>query len=308
MRLVMVSASLLLSTQAFAEDGPVTSPTQTNQVPAAAPATSDQTAGQISAKATPDTGDAVWSLPIIDRPYVLPKSRLQAYADTPIVHTAATTGTTPTASDTSFGLHLGAGYGVTDKITAGLEYSFAFYDFEIKGPLAVFGEYQLLHKERLSVAASADVTFDFDGTNSTGGNALDVGVHAGVGARYLVAPKMAVYTGSPYGPGPVGRQFNVPTDGDNAITFDLPLGFAYQALPQLFAYADTRVLQVNIANKGMNDDTAVIIGSDTGGVPLTLGGLYTLTRVLDITAALVSPDLTDFGDKWGVSVGARWHN
>lgn len=305
MRLLMVSASLLLSTQAFADDPKAT----TGTVPAAAPATGDGAAGQVSAKASVDAADAIWSQPIIDRPYVLPKARLQVYADTPLAHTTtAAVGTTPESSDTTFGLHLGAGYGITDKITAGAEYQFALTDFEIKGPLALYGEYQLAHGERLSVAASADVTFDFNGSDGMNGTETDIGVHAGVGARYLLAPKMAVYTGSPFGPGPVGRQLEAPTDGDSTITFDIPVGFAYQALPELFLYGQTELLRLNLANKVMNQDTAEIIGSDARGVPLTLGGLYSLTKVFDITAAFAFPDLTNLGDKWGLSVGARWHN
>ena len=247
-------------------------------------------------------------LPIIERPYILPKGKLQAYGDVRIQHvTTPMTPVTPETSRTDIGLHLGAGYGVTDKITAGVEYAFTLHDFEIKGPLTLYGEYQLIHQSKLSVAASGDLTFDFGGRDSMGGTSVDVSLHAGLGARYLVAPKMAVYTGAPYGPGPVGQHLTVPFDGDSAITFDIPVGFAYQAMPQLFVYAQTQLLRFNLANKG-GADTVVVIGSDAGGVPLTLGGLYQVTSDIDATAALVFPDLGGIGDKLAFVVGARWHN
>lgn len=250
--------------------------------------------------------DSFWG-PIIERPYILPTGVLQAYGDIDIVHTTtAAMPVTPSTSRTDLGLHLGAGYGLTDKITAGAEYAFALHDFEIKGPLTLYGEYQIIHQSKLSIAASADVTFDFGAADNMGGTTVDATLHAGLGARYLVAPKMAVYTGAPYGPGPVGQHFTAPLDGDSAITFDIPLGFAFQAMPALFLYAQTDFLRFNIANS--DGDAVNIIGSDALGIPLTLGGLYQVTPDIDATAALVLPDLANINDTWGLVFGARWHN
>lgn len=310
LKLALITSGLLLSSQAFAQEEPLSTET-TEEAPA--DPTMDPNGGAStgmdgSVTATVAAPGSV-EKSAIDRHYVVGKGKIHAYGEIDILHiNIPATPVTPSASSTAEGLGIGAGYGLSDKVTVGGQYQLTLNEFEAKGPLTLFGEYELAHNDKMSITASANVTFDFNGIDSMGESTVDTSINAGLGARYLLAPKMAVYTGAPYGPGPVGQHLSISLTDSGPITFDIPVGFAYQATPELFAFAQTQFLSFNIANKPMGADSVVLIGTDQGGIPLTLGGLYAVNKDIDATASLIFPDLKHIGDFWGVAVGARWHN
>lgn len=292
LKLALIGTGLLFATQAFAEE-----PAPTPAAAEVPPEASAGMEGTVTAKVEPTS-----TVPesAIDRRYVAAKGKIQAYGAlgvTAIVTTDPATMTPSTSTGERIGI--GAGYGVTDKITAGAQYGFTLNDFEIKGPLALFGEYELVNDGKLSITASADLTFDFAAKTT-------VLIDAGLGARYLVAPKMAVFTGAPIGPGPVGQHLTIGLNNNAQTTFDIPVGFAYQAMPKLFTYVDTNLVTFVLANKPMGGSAAQFIGD--AFIPLTLGGLYALNKDFDITGAFIAQDLKALGDTWGLSIGARWHN
>lgn len=304
LKLAVIAGGALFATPALAQDatdpnlgGTDASADMSGTDPAAS--TGTETAPSVDAAATTTVDMGAWPQAAIERPYVRPKSSIAAYAQFGLAAISvpaippATTGGTATLDM----LGVGGAYGVTDKITAGLQYAFSLGlgdgDFEAKGPLTVYGEYQIVHSDKLSIAASANFTYDVAGETSE--------IDAGLGARYTLAPKMALYTGAPFGPGPVGQHLSISLD-DGPIDFDVPVGFAYQASPQLMAFASTQLATIHF-NPPMNGDSVTFIGDS---IPLTLGGLYALNKTLDLHASFFI-DLANAGDFWGFTLGGNYY-
>jgi len=274
---ILVGATLLCAASiASAQDAPD---------PAAPPP--DGTAP--AATATASGGGAMWGDEIIQRPLTMPKSKVGIYGDLDVARFSATVGTV-TSSATSEGLHLGFGYGVDDKLTIGAEYAFSLHDFEIKGPLTLYGSYSLYHQGKLTIGASADLLIDFNGFGSvdpmTGAmsSSTDLSLQAGLGVRYMLADKIAVYTGTPIAPGPLGQHLSIGLNNSGPVTFDIPVGLALQATPQVYAYLQTEVGRIGISNS-----SNAFLFADF--IPLDLGVYYTASHQLDVGAFLDLPDL-----------------
>src|SRR5262249_20655545 len=139
-----------------------------------------------------------------------------------------------------------------------------------KGPLAIFGMFQIMHSSKMSVAVTADFTADLCGSIDMMGNCNTTkSIHAGLGAKYQVAPKMAVYTGNaPFGPGPVGQHLAISLESNGPITFSLPVGFAMQVTPQVLGWVQTTLFGAYISNAPSGADSFRVIGSDS-----TMGGI-----------------------------------
>ena len=266
-------------------------------------------AGMEATAGATGAGSMAWSRSVVERPYVLNKGKIGAFAQYAIAKLSFDNGMGGTISATADGFGVGAGYGITDKITAGLTYGFTpgiigDADSELKGDLDIFGEFQIMHDAKLDVTASAD--FDFDlcaGTDAMGDCVSGKALHAGLGARYTLAPKMAVFTGAPYGPGAVGQHLSISLESDGPITFAVPLGFMYQATPELNVHLMTELTRIAISNAG----DSIFFGADY--IPLTLGGLYSVTPNIDITAMFVLPDVKEIGfDLYAFAIGARYYN
>jgi len=259
-----------------------------------------------SAPAVEAAAPGAWPSSIIDRPLVLMKGKLGAHVDLLIAH-ASITILGMTSSSTSEALVLGAGYGVTDKITAGASYGFTLNEFEIKGPLTVYGDMSLTDNGKLAVAASADLTADLGGqtVDSMGvaSSSTELSIHAGLAVRYKLAPKMAVYTGNPYTPGPSGQHLNLGLSDGMAKTFSIPVGFAFQATPQLYAFAGTNIATILLSDPGMG--SRVVSYGDT--IPFNVGGFFNINKNIDAGASFQT-DFKGVGDFYVITVGARYYN
>ncbi len=296
---------------AFAED-PLTDP----------PADPNAGGGGDGAAVPPVDGGADmtagWPKSAIDRPLTVLKGKLGASADVAIAH-ASITILGMTTSSTNEGLVVGAGYGISDKLEVGGSYAFSLNEFEIKGVLTAYGAFALMHKDKLDVAASADLTLDLNHPKA-GSTSMetDVGatINAGVAVRYKVAPKFAVFTGTPNrilgaglltlaGPGPMGQQLSIGLNEGAAKTFSLPVGFGMQVTPELFAYLNTSLITILLSDPPAMGDRVSSIADIT---PLTLGGLFSVTKNIDAAASLTFFDLQNAGDLWAITVGARYYN
>jgi hypothetical protein len=305
----------LFTVPALAQDAPAGDATGTGDATAPAP---DPNAGTTpTVTATPDagaTGTSAFSATgqLIDQQYVADKGKVGAFGDVDVVHLSFAG-----ASATQEGLNLGAGYGITDKITAGLEYAFPVAgdgtdNSKFKGPLTIFGNLLLAHSDKLTVAVNADFNYDVCGSIDQMGECSGTkAIHAGLGLKYRVAPKLAIFTGSPIGPGPVGQHLTISLEDSGPITFDLPVGAGLQATPQIFAFAETNLALFRLANANGADTVSPIFSdAEMGGIgiPLALGGFFGVNKQLHVGAQLSFPDLAHAGDLWGVTVGARFYN
>lgn len=287
------------------DDAPVVEGEAGVEAGASVDATGDATAPPV--EATVEGSVAMgWPGSIIDRPLVLMAGKLAAHADILIARASFSSGTTSVTS-TSELLAVGAAYGVADKITAGASYAFTLNEFEIKGPLTVYGSFGLTDNGKLSVAAGADLVADLGGVDAMGESTVELAIHAGLAVRYKLAPKFAVYSGNPYQPGPSGQHLTIGLSDGAAKSFALPVGFAAQVTPQLYTYAQTTLATILLSDPGMGDRVA-FIGSDAGGIPLALGGWFNINKNIDAGASLNFPDLNFAGDFFIITVGARYYN
>ena len=119
----------------------------------------------VSASAGGTMGGA-WSDQLINNPQTLPKAGLGLAADFEILNVSATDPTTGMSlgSSTFELLGLEAGYGVSDKLTVGATYAVDIHDDggtfpsddRWKGPLGLYGAFNVMNKDKLSVTAGAE--------------------------------------------------------------------------------------------------------------------------------------------------------
>jgi long-subunit fatty acid transport protein len=306
-KLAVIAGGALFATPVFAQDA--TEPAAGGEAAAGAEVTTPTTGAEVTAGATGAVSMA-WSRSVIDRPYVLNKGKIGAYGQYAIAKASFDLGMGMTVSATGDGFGVGAGYGVTDKITAGLQYGFTpgiigDADSELKGQLDLFGEFQISRSAKMDITASANFSMDLcGGVDAMGDCVSAMGINAGLGARYNIAPKMAAFTGAPYGPGPVGQHLSISLEDGNAMSFAIPVGFMYQATPELNVHLTTELGRI-----AFNDAAgeSAFIGADY--FQLGIGGLYSVTPNIDVTGMFLLPDLKEAQfDLYAFALGARWYN
>lgn len=256
-----------------------------------------------------------WTEVMIDRPLTLPASKLALYGTLDIAHITipALLGGTST-SVTSEALDLGVGYGVNDKLTVGAGYAFSIHDFEIKGPLTLFGAYSLLSSGKLTIGASADLTLNFNSTDAMGKSTTTETLHAGLGVRYRLAPTVAIYSGGkpnplggvasemPMAGSVLGQHLAIGLNSSAPITFDIPVGLGIQASPQAFLWVNT-----SVARLGFSNSSNAFLFKDF--IPLNVGLNYAVDSHLNLNAFLTLPDLKESKfDLLFAGIGVRYYN
>ncbi|MFT3696990.1 MAG: hypothetical protein QM831_27860 [Kofleriaceae bacterium] len=242
-----------------------------------------------------------WPVDIIERPLTLPAEVLKIGADVyaySIVDVDLTNGTTSDHVGTL--LALAVGYGITDDLeinTVMPTYQIQLSpDGSAKGPLDLGLGYRVAHGAaggRLKVAVRAVDGLQFG--DSTTVRPLRIGAQV----EFDVTPKFAVLSHD-IGAGNFG--VSVGLDGDvKPIFLTLPIGVAYQALPNLWVEADTA-----IANSiKLKDASNVFISDQT---PLDLTGVFTtLDGHLDVLGYVWFGDLQHAGDTWMIGAGIRYY-
>jgi hypothetical protein len=304
-KLALITGGALFAAPAFADDQVEPAAGGTVEAGAGAEVNAGGAGAGMEGTVTA-TGGATMSWPkeIIDRPLTVLAGKIGAEADVYIAHISVTVAGM-TASDTSEGLMVGAGYGISDKLEVGGTYAFALNEFEIKGPLTLYGNFNLTNDGKLAVGAGAGLVLDFNGTDlTTGDSQTDVAIDAGLGVRYKLASKFAVFTGNPWAPGLLGSHLHLGLSGDESKSFSIPVGFAMQATPELFAYVSTNLATILLSDPGMGDRVSLI--SDF--TPLSIGAWFNLNPNLDVGGSVNFPDVQNAGDFWYITVGARYFN
>jgi hypothetical protein len=300
---VLIGSSLLFAAPALAQDATVSgdATATTGDGTVSADANANGTVAADPNASVTATGNAMmgwWPMAAIDRPYMRGKGKITAGLDYGLAK-ASVTVAGMTASATLDALNVTAAYGVSDQINVGLGYGVPLgvagdNDFNAAGSLDLWGGYQIKQDPKLSLAATADFNVDLDDTNN-------MEINAGLGLRYAVAPKVAVFTGAPYGPGPVGQHLSISLATDGPITFAIPVGAMYQATPELNINVMTQLASISISNS-----ETTIFGADY--IPLNLGGLFAVNKNIDVQAEFGLGDLENSGfDFYTFTLGARYH-
>lgn len=203
-----------------------------------------------------------WSRRFIDRPRTLPAGMIEVggYLD---FERVALDGDSLTFTS----LLAGGGYGVSDKLEVRASYGLTLDEFEAKGPLAVGAGFGLI-EGTLALAASADFVYDLASKDG----------ELGLGARVRgkLTPDLALYT---------SRQLvmRLVSDAGKPANLRLPLGVGFQLSEPLYLFAETELAVLNL-----KDSETQALFSDY--IPLTLGGVFTLSTRLEV-GGLVYTDL-----------------
>ena len=141
-------------------------------------------------------------------------------------------------------LRVGAGYGVTDKISGRSRVHPPIAgdlskERVGKGPIAIFGEFELVHNDKLNIAASADFTYGPVRRRRCRWLRRHRRRSTRASARVTSsAPKVGDHHGRAVRPGPgwpAPASISLEEQGPES-TSTCPSGVALQATPQIYAY------------------------------------------------------------------------
>lgn len=190
-------------------------------------------------------------------------------------------------ADLIAGLGVGGSYGVDDKIEVGAAYGIGLApEFEAKGALVLSGAYRVMDGN-ISLAPDVQLGYSLLGEDLTP-------IELGARFRFRVDDKLAINSG--------GSQLNITVagEGDKPITLDLPVGVSYQVSPQIYAFLNTNIAQISIANS----ETGVF-GADF--IPLAVGAFFSPSNTLDVGAQIIWGDLKESSDVIAINLGAQLH-
>jgi hypothetical protein len=301
----ILAASLFAASPAFAQADP-------DQPATPSPGGGDDANGSGAPSTAAPGAMAAGTLggaPIIDRPLTLNAGKVGIYGDLDIDHVSVsvTVGTmTESSSNTGLLLHFGGGYGINNDLTVGAEYAFSLANpTSGDGPISLYGSYSLYNKDKLSIGMTGTLVFDIASTTDAmtmmSSTSVDVALEIGAAVRYKLTPSLALFTGSPIAPGILGNQLSIGFNNSGPIELAIPIGIAWQATPQIYAWADTELINIGISNS-----STTLLFKDY--IPLELGAFYTVGKNLDVGADLDFGDLKNGVDVLVFGIAARYYN
>ncbi len=227
-----------------------------------------------------------WSQRVIDRPLNLLAGMIRVDAALGVAKLTITTPGIPPAPDTTttatgVGLGVGVGYGVSDKLEAGVSYGISLKEFEAKGPLRLYGLFNLAHSEKMRLSAGASFGYNL--------GSKKVGIGAGLAFQYHLNDKMMVYMP------PTHLQIGL--DPTTAV-LSLPVGFGFQATDNIFAAVETSLFDIGLKPSG-----SAFFGADR--TPLTLLVSYSPSNKMDLGVSIGAPNIPDIADLFVFSAFAR---
>jgi hypothetical protein len=247
------------------------------------------------------------------RPLTLGRGKIDVHGGLVATAVTASNGMGGTTTASAQGLALGATYGIGAKGELGIDYTLGLHPGDAQGPFMLHGAYVAKHTEKLDIALSLGLAFDFvdsidPGTMMTTTRTAKA-IQVGVWARYHLGAKLSAFSGLPALPSsagnlgasaplpPIPYQLSIGLSSVDAIALDLPAGLGYQATPKLYTFA-----VLDLAHLGMNNTTSALIFSDF--IPLSLGGFYAASK-MDV-GAVFSDDLSQGADYLRFDVVVRY--
>jgi len=278
--LIAAAATIAVPMTAFAQDD-ATAPVEGE----AAPPTEDATGEAAPAVETPAGPVAgAWSQRFIDRPLNLLKGMIRVDANLGIlkINIPAIPPATSGSSSTGVALGVGAGYGISDKLEAGVSYAISLKEFEAKGPLQLYGLFNISHSEKMRISAGAQLGYNL--------NSERLSIGAGLAFQYHLNEKMMVYMP------PTHLQIGLdPT----TAAISLPVGFGFQANDNIFAAVETNLFDIGLEPSG----SSFIFADRT---PLNVLVSYSPSNKMDLGASVGATNLPDIADLFVVTVFARF--
>ena len=176
---------------------------------------------------------------------------------------------------------LGA-YGLTPWLAAGARYTLPVYELSGAGEGAVFAAVPLAAHGRWEVAASLLVSVDLDADHRTA-------VEVGLAARYHWTDEVALFTGTPWSPGPTGKQMQIEF-GDAAYrALELPVGIEVTASCRVTLDLATTLWRRVFSGAGGSS-------SFVRETPVTAGAWIAITPLVSVRIAVGTTDLQERDD------------
>ncbi len=226
-------------------------------------------------------------------PLTLSRDQLAVSADASLVATSRTSFGT-TVHDTTPVARVGGGFGITRWLTAGASYAFELDDPGRAGLVTLFGAASMVRCGRLAVGVGLETTLDL-------GSLGDGVVAAGAAVRYQLTDQVAVFTGAPWLPGPLGHQLQLGVGPQHYVVLDLPAGIEVQIGPRVLAYAATGLVSIVLSDPGLEDRVTTPLRSN----PVDAGIWVHLDTQLSLIASFSSPDLRPH-DYLELGLGVRY--
>ena len=226
---------------------------------------------------------------INDRPLTLGASKLEVHGGLRVnsIFFPATMGTLA-RTQRSEGLALGVGYGVTDTIEVGADYTVLVNPGTVKGPITFHGAYRAYVTPKLEIAAAAGFAVDFDQrldqTTMKTSTLTYAALELGAWARYRLGRKASLFSGIPATPSssapitnlafplpPQPYQLAVGLNGGPSA-LDLPIGIGYQVSNSFYT-----LFMTDLAHIGIKNSPNAFLFKDI--VPFGLGGFYVFEKI-----------------------------
>ncbi len=226
-----------------------------------------------------------WSTSIADRPLNLLAGMIRVQGDGLVlkVNVPAVPPATMSSSSTGAALIAGFGYGISNKLEVGGSYGISVKEFEAKGPLTAYGLFSIKNEEKLRISAGAALT-----VNLAADNAL--GLTGGLAAQYHLNNKMFVYMPPTH--------LAIGLNPDTSLALNIPVGFGFQATPNIFASAETSLASIGISPSG----SAFIFADRT---PLTVSAFYSPSNKMDLGVSIGASDIPHIADLFVIGLTAR---
>ncbi len=215
----------------------------------------------------------------LDRPLTLARGELGAIAGFDLTRTS-TTALGSTVNTTSAEVSVLAAYGIHQWFSAGAGYSIPVYNrLGSLGTMSLFGTSGFYDCGRWQVAASIRGSLDLDSEHRRD-------LELGLAARYRLRTDVAVFTGTPWSPGPHGSQLRFEANDRSALR--LPIGLQMQLGDHVALDLTTA-----IARLALPSGASATIFEET---PFAAGAWITLPYKLSVRASIGTSDLGERDD------------
>ena len=270
-----------------------------------------------SAPAAPEVLDPNWSSEIGNRPLITPKGKIEIHNGLPIFAQPTYDATTGARNGTftNEAIGVGATFGVIDRLEIGADAmqvlgttTNAIDGTSQPRPSAfsVSAAYSVLRGGPIDLVVDADFAFITTGAEMPGARSVNSIMGLGVGLRYRINNMFSLFTGRNGAPtmlAPVDfasqYQVSIGLDVGQPITIQVPVGFAVQATPNIYATA-----ALTLGEFRVNDPTyANFIGIDN--YPVTVSAYYSM-RAFDVGFQFMD-DLQHAGDTYVASLAFRYY-
>lgn len=192
------------------------------------------------------------------------------------------------ASDTFIGLGVGAGYGITDKLEAGISTGFRIDPDAGWGEnLGLYAAFSVIDQDKLDLAVSAGTELSF----VEGGDTFS-GVSISANTRFLINDKIFIRGGA--------GLIDLTINPESGARLNLMAGGGFQVNPNLAVMLDLGLASIKLFGDFEPDSTFF----DPLGVNLT--GLYAINNKLDAFVMVMLPSVADAGDFWILNAGANF--